>query len=392
MAEQRYQAVLAVIGDGRSVTEVAGQWKVSRQTLHAWLARYEERGLAGLEDRSHRPGGCPHQMPGELEAQVLELRRVRPYWGPRRIRIELGRLGVDRLPSESGIYRCLVRAGVIDPATRRRRLESWKRWERGAPMELWQLDVVGGFLLGDGSTAKVLTGIDDHSRFCVSARLMPRERTQQVCDGLTEAMAAHGVPEQILTDNGKVFTGRFHQPPVEVLFDRICRENGVEHLLTAPRSPTTTGKVERFHRTMRTEFDTTRVFTTLKTAQAALDEWVKYYNRERPHQSLGDATPASRFHTEGPGALGRLGRVPAPRVPQRDGDQWVARKVTGNGVVCVDYQQVSVGKNFSGSACDVLVSDSVLQFWVGTQLVKTVARAGSGEIRKKHAAGTRPRR
>ena len=100
--------------------------------------------------------------------------------------------------------------------------------------------------------------MDDHSRFCVSARLMQRERTQPVCDGLAEAMRAHGVPEQILTDNGKVFTGRFHHPPVEVLFDRICRENGVEHLLTAPRSPTTTGKVERFHRTLRLEFDTTQ--------------------------------------------------------------------------------------------------------------------------------------
>ena len=146
------------------------------------------------------------------------------------------------MPSESAIYRCLVRAGVIDPATRRRRAERWKRWERAAPMELWQMDVVGGFLLADGTSAKALTGIDDHSRFCVSARLMARERTQPVCDGLAAALRAHGVPQQILTDNGKVFTGRFHHPPVEVLFDRICRENGVEHLLTAPRSPTTTGQ------------------------------------------------------------------------------------------------------------------------------------------------------
>ncbi len=106
MAEQRYQAVLAVISDGRSVTEVAGQWKVSRQTLHGWLARYEAQGLEGLGDRSHRPGSCPHQMPGEVAARVLELRRSRPYWGPRRIRLELVRLGVAPVPSESGIYRC----------------------------------------------------------------------------------------------------------------------------------------------------------------------------------------------------------------------------------------------------------------------------------------------
>jgi transposase InsO family protein len=101
-------------------------------------------------------------------------------------------------------------------------------------MELWPMDVVGGFALADGSTAKAMTGVDDHSRFCVSARLMPKERTQAVCDGLAAAMRRHGIPEQILTDNGKVFTGRFGHPPVEVLFDRrICRENGVEHLLRA---------------------------------------------------------------------------------------------------------------------------------------------------------------
>ncbi len=157
------------------------------------------------------------------------------------------------------------------------------------------MDVVGGFVLADGRRAKALTGIDDHSRFCVSAHLMLRESSPNVCDGLAAALRAHGVPGQILTDNGKVFTGRFNQPPVEVLFDRICRENGIEHLHTQPRSPTTTGKVERFHRALRTEFRTDRVFVDLATAQAELDEWVHDYNHDRPHQALDMATPASRF-------------------------------------------------------------------------------------------------
>jgi transposase InsO family protein len=122
-------------------------------------------------------------MGGEIEAMVLELRRSRPYLGPRRIAGELRRRGVEAAPSESAVYRCMVRAGVIDPAKRHRRKEIWKRWERARPMELWQMDVVGGFLLADGTSAKALTGIDDHSRFCVSARLMPKERTaRQVMD------------------------------------------------------------------------------------------------------------------------------------------------------------------------------------------------------------------
>ena len=172
MAEQRYQAVLAVISDGLSISQVAGKVGVSRQTLHSWLARYEAEGLEGLVDRSHRPGSCPHQMPADVEARLLELRRSRPYWGPRRLVFELAKRGVSPVPSESAAYRALVRAAMIDPHLRDRRSRKWKRWERAAPMELWQMDVVGGFPLADGTRAKALTGIDDHSRMCVCARLM----------------------------------------------------------------------------------------------------------------------------------------------------------------------------------------------------------------------------
>jgi transposase InsO family protein len=325
-------------------------------------------------------------MPAEIEVRVLELRRAHRYWGARRLALELVRKKVTPAPSESAVYRCLVRAGVIDPVKRHRRKEIWKRWERGGPMELWQMDLVGGFLLADGTSAKALTGIDDHSRFCVSARLMPRERTQLVCDGFVAAMHAHGVPQQVLTDNGKVFTGKYAQPPVDVLFDRLCRENGVDHLLTQPYSPTTTGKIERFHRTLRVEFDTRRAFASLTAAQQALDEWVTYYNTERPHQALADAPPVSRFH-----AAARTVDDSATR-PDRTGEHWVTRKVSTVGVVCVGYQQVCIGQSYAGSACDVLVTDGTLQYWVGNELVKTVARQTKGEIRKKHADGTAPTR
>lgn len=380
MAEQRYLAVLAVIAEGHPVSSVAEQWGVSRQTMHAWLGRYEAGGLEGLADRSHRPVGCPHQMPAVVEAAVLELGRQHRSWGPRRlVVVELARRKVAPLPSESGVYRALSRAGLIEPGARRRRRESWRRWERGAPMELWQMDVVGGIGLADGSTAKALTGLDDHSRFCVSAVLMPREGTRLVCDGLAAAMRRHGVPQQILTDNGKVFTGRFGHPPTEVLVDRICRENGVEHLLTAPRSPTTTGKIERFHRSLRAECLTGELFGSLPLAQAAVDEWVEFYNTRRPHQSLDMATPADRF-THAPAA-------PRPVLTaDRTGDDWVSRRVGANGVVCVSWQQVSIGKQHAGARCDVQVSDQLLQFWVGNELCTTVARTSRGEVRKKRAS------
>ena len=127
MTEQRYKAVLAVIGDGRTVDEVARDWGVSRRTMHRWLARYEGDGLEGLNNRSHQPAHCPHQTSPAVEAMVLEMRRAHSYWGARRIALELARKRVEPAPSESAVYRCLVRTAVIDPMTRRRRRETWTK-------------------------------------------------------------------------------------------------------------------------------------------------------------------------------------------------------------------------------------------------------------------------
>jgi transposase InsO family protein len=387
VAEQRYQAVLAVIGEGATVTEVAARFGVARKTLHGWLSRYEIGGLENLVDRSHRPRSCPHQMGSVAESAVVGMRQAHPSWGPRRLVFELARAGLDPVPSESAVYRALVRLNLIDPSARRRRNRKWKRWERGAPMELWQMDVVGGFVLADGRRAKALTGVDDHSRFCVSAHLMLRETSQPVCEGLAMALRDYGVPEQILTDNGKVFTGRFNVPPVEVLFDRVCRENGITHLLTQPRSPTTTGKIERFHRALRTEFRTDRVFADLATAQAELDAWVQEYNTRRPHQSLDMATPASRFLKREPAAVTPLRAASPSRRPtkERIDGYWVARRASAVGAVCVNWQQVCLGAAAAGANIDVWVTDHVLQFYDGDHLLRTEQRRGAGEVRVKRA-------
>ena len=386
VGEQRYEAVRAVLADGETVTDVAARFGVSRKTMHVWLSRYEDGGLDGLADRSHRPRSCPHQMPATAEVLLAEMRRAHPSWGPRRLVFELGKQDVT--VTESAVYRALVRLNLIDRSGRRPRDRKWKRWERGAPMELWQMDVVGGFVLADGTKAKALTGVDDHSRFCVSAHLMPREGSQRVCAGLSKALETFGVPEQILTDNGKVFTGRFNAPPVEVLFDRICRENGVRHLLTKPRSPTTTGKIERFHRAIRTEFRTDRVFASIEAAQAELDAWVAEYNTERPHQAIEMATPAQRFyrHDMAPVTTLRVTEPAGSRPGAGRGDgTWVARRASAVGVVCVNWQQVCLGAAAAGHNIDVWVTRDVLQFYDGDQLLRTAARSTKGEVRVKRA-------
>lgn len=125
---------MEVLEEGAPVIKVARRYGVARQTVHEWLARYANGGgMAALADRSPRPASCPHQMPPEGEARVVGMRRAHPGWGPSRIRSELERAGLVPLPGRSGVYRALVRHGLV--AARKRR-EDYRRWERGAAMAL----------------------------------------------------------------------------------------------------------------------------------------------------------------------------------------------------------------------------------------------------------------
>jgi transposase InsO family protein len=382
--EQRYQAVLAVVQDGWKVVEVAEHLGVSRQAVHAWIARYEQGGLASLADRSHRPASCPHQIAPEIEAMICELRRQHPGWGPRRIQHQLARVGIDPAPSRSAVYRCLKRHGLIELRRRRKRRDEFRRWERERPMQLWQMDVMGGVVLTDGSELKVVTGVDDHSRFCVAAGLVTRATSKAVCAVLSTSLRTYGIPDEILTDNGKVFTGRFGPRPVEVLFDRICRENGISHRHTAVRSPTTTGKIERFHQSLRKEFLADRSFTSHEAAQAELDAWVTDYNTQRPHQALEMATPAERFRLQ-PLSKDAIS-VPVDAADDHAG-QWVLRRVASNGIVSVDNQMFSVGNAYKAQLVDVFADDTTIQVWSKNHLIKTVARSRSGRVRKVRADG-----
>ncbi len=144
-------------------------------------------------------------------------------------------------------------------------------------MALWQMDIIGGAFLASGREAKVITGVDDHSRYCVICQVVPRATGRAVCLAFAGALRKFGVPAEVLTDNGKQFTDRFGHGG-ETLFDRICRDNGITHLLTPPRTPTTTGKIERFHGSLREMMNDGVPFADLTAVQAAADAWVAEYN------------------------------------------------------------------------------------------------------------------
>ena len=303
VVEQRYQAVLEVLNHGAWATDVARRHGVSRQTVHAWLGKYASRALARLTDGLAKPLSFPHQMAPEVEARVVTIRREHPGWGQRTILHQLGRDGIEPLPTLLSIYRCLVRQRLITPAARKRKRDDYKRWERSRAMEFWQMDIVGGVKIVDGTEAKIVSGVDDHSRFCISAHVVARATARPPCDALGLTMRRHGVPAEILTDNGLVFAGRFGPGTGEVLSDRICREKGIKHILTRPRSPTTTGKIERGTRRCASSSRTAKCSPTSLTRRPS---WMcgsspttmsARFNRSGwQHRRTGSHLPATNQH------------------------------------------------------------------------------------------------
>jgi hypothetical protein len=232
-------------------------------------------------------------------------------------------------------------------------------------MELWQMDVVGGVQLVDGWKASIVSGVDDHSRFVISAHVVERATARPVCEALTKAMRTHGVPREVLTDNGKVFTGRFGPGTGEVLFDRICRENGIKHILTAPRSPTTTGKVERWHKTLRREFLNGKVFESIADAQAQLDAWVHEYNHDRRHQGIGDVVPWERF---------RLA-ISEPAEPVESVEEpATTRRVGKEGKISFAAHRYPVGVWLAGETVEVSVANGLVSIHHRGVLVATHAQ------------------
>lgn len=168
--EIKFRAVTAVREGGR-IVDVAEQFGVSRQTVTAWKKRYDTDGLAGLAAASRRPRSSPNRIAPEVEAWICEMRREHRRWGARRIAYELKLQMAGRSPSRSTVHRVLVRNGLVN-AQEQQHKRVYKRWARETPMHLWQLDLVGGVHIAGGRECKILTGIDDHSRFVVVAAVL----------------------------------------------------------------------------------------------------------------------------------------------------------------------------------------------------------------------------
>lgn len=288
----RLEFVQLALHEGSNRRELCRRFEISPKTGYKWLKRYEQSGMAGLEDRSRRPLSSPARTPPEVEQRVIALRREH-VWGGRKIERRLHDLGDLVVPTSSTVTRILHRHSLITPqasaaATR------WQRFEHEQPNDLWQMDFKGWIELTDGRHCSPFTVLDDHSRFNVVLDACGRTDTRAIRQRLRNAFRRYGLPLCINADNGSPW-GSPSQPGQLTALGIWLIRLGVRLSYSRPAHPQTNGKDERFHRTLKAELLSGRHFASFRAAQHAFDTWRTVYNTQRPHQALDMATPVTRY-------------------------------------------------------------------------------------------------
>lgn len=342
MVGERLEFVRLASSEGVSFTELCRRFGVSRQCGYVWLRRYREEGTAGLVDRSRRPLQSPNRTSLEVEAAVVAVRVEHPRWGGRKISRVLQRTGLVPAPAPSTVTGILRRYGLLAPS---REPRAYRRFERDAPNELWQMDFKGWFRLSDGARCHPFGLLDDYSRFNLRLGACLNQRTGTVTEHLTAAFRVYGLPERILCDNGAPWGNTTGQPWTPLTVWLLDLGVGVVH--SRPYHPQTGGKEERFHLTLDWEVISTRPqWADQATVQAAFDQWRNVYNHQRPHDSLNLEVPADRYQPS---------PRPYPRIiePVDYPPGVIVRKVDANGRFSYRNQIHRISKAFAGRHIEI---------------------------------------
>jgi transposase InsO family protein len=274
-----------------NIRQLCRRFGISPKTGYKWLERFRQGGSGALADRSRRPHHSPERTSPQLQQQVCQMRERHPAWGGRKIHARLRALGQLQAPAPSTISDILRRQGLLDPRESIKHT-AFKRFQHEHPNDLWQMDFMGHFAI-DCGRCHTFTVLDDCSRFCLGVRACGDERRATVQQQLIALFRRFGLPRRILSDNGSPW-GCDSEHRYTVLGAWLIRL-GISISHGRPAHPQTQGKEERFHRTLRAEAIGGRRFADLLEAQRCFDPWRDVYNRERPHEALGMATPASRY-------------------------------------------------------------------------------------------------
>jgi transposase InsO family protein len=281
--DQRVEFVIRA-SRGESLSVLCREYGISRPTGYLWWRRFQQEGVAGIEERSHRPRCCPGQTPAALEQRIEQLRCQRPDWGARKLQVLLSREGIE-LPVVT-IHRVLLRRGLV--LNRAGRRQALGRFEREHPNQLWQMDFKGQ----KETTAHIgpLSVLDDHSRYVVGLEQIGNTRGEAVRERLEGLFGSHGVPEAMLMDHGTPWWGARNTEGWTRLSVWLMQQ-GIRCYWSGVRHPQTQGKVERFHGAL--ERARCRPGGQHWLEQPWLDAFRYEYNHLRPHEALGMRTPAS---------------------------------------------------------------------------------------------------
>ena len=263
------------------------EFGITRKTGYKWVARAKE--TDDLSNRSHARKNISNKTDLETEKLILSVRKDNPAWGGKTIRQVLVNQGYEDLPCVKTCNNILKRNGCITEEESLKH-KPFVRFERDKCNQMWQTDFKGDFALLDGTRCFPLDILDDHSRF--SIKIAAKPNTLGVTDSFREAFNEYGMPDSVLSDNGWTFRG-FRNGYTH--FEKWLMNHDVLPIHGRIMHPQTQGKIERFHRTMKTELLNQTKFNNLVDADKGLQEWRIKYNNIRPHEALGMKCPAEVY-------------------------------------------------------------------------------------------------
>ena len=276
-----------------AVTTFCAEHNISRESFYAIRKRALIDGpAAALEPRSRRPRRSPSQITDDVVEQAVGVRaaleRSGLDHGPISVHEKMLSLGMAT-PSTASLSRIFRDQGVAKVEPRKKPRASYRRFVYPAPNACWQLDATEYILTG-GRKCVIFQLIDDHSRLAIASHVTWGETSEGAITVVSKGIAAHGVPQRLLSDNGAALN-----PSRRGVLGQLVSyvtSLGVEAITGKPYKPTTQGKNERFHQTLFRFLDKQPLAATLEELQGQVDAFDTIYNAERPHQSLpGRITP-----------------------------------------------------------------------------------------------------
>lgn len=293
--DQRLQFVLRVTREEWSVVEACREFGVSRPTGYKWLERYEEDGLDGLYDRSRAPHVIPHKTDEQLEELICALRRRYSQFGPKKLRAWLSRQHPDtQWPAASTIGDILKRNGLVEDRKRRKKTPPATQplAAADAPNKVWSADFKGQFELGDGTMCYPLTVTDNFSRMILGCCALTSTAGAPSKTCFEQIFSTYGLPDAIRTDNGSPFASR--APAGLSRLSAWWCSLGLRHDRIKPGKPQQNGRHERMHLTLK-QHTARPAEQTLEAQQRAFDDFVRFFNELRPHESLDQTPPVEHY-------------------------------------------------------------------------------------------------